>query len=77
MCYYLCMVVFRYLKGVLGNSGDINAETRGLLIMYEISEDPYPNDIDQYFPPPFTVEEELQHRKDFRCFICSYKTGLL
>ncbi|XP_025424900.1 DIS3-like exonuclease 2 isoform X2 [Sipha flava] len=54
------------LKGVLGDSGDINAETRGLLMTHNISEDPYPKDIEQYFPPPFTLENELKYRKDFR-----------
>lgn len=65
-------MVSRTLKGILGDSGDINAETRGLIISYNISEDPYPHDIDKYFPPPFKVEEELKHRKDFRCFIRSH-----
>lgn len=54
------------LKGVLGESGEINAETEGLLITHDIQEQPYPENIDQYFPPPFSVEEELKHRKDFR-----------
>ncbi|VVC37803.1 Hypothetical protein CINCED_3A015729 [Cinara cedri] len=54
------------LKGVLGESGEINAETKGLLFTYKIQEDPYPIDIDKYFPPPFSVEEELKQRKDFR-----------
>jgi exoribonuclease R len=64
-------VFFRTLKGVLGDSGDINAETRGLLMTHNISEDPYPKDIEQYFPPPFTLENELKYRKDFRCCIFS------
>lgn len=51
---------------MLGESGDINAETKGILFTHEIEENPYPIDIDQYFPPPFSVEEELKHRKDFR-----------
>ncbi|KAL5233445.1 hypothetical protein ACI65C_000855 [Semiaphis heraclei] len=54
------------LKGVLGESGQIKAETEGILITHDIQEHPYPEDIDQYFPPPFSVEEELKHRKDFR-----------
>ncbi|XP_025193320.1 DIS3-like exonuclease 2 [Melanaphis sacchari] len=54
------------LKGVLGESGEINAETEGILISHDIQERPYPEDIDQYFPPQFSVEEELKHRKDFR-----------
>lgn len=56
------------LKGVLGESGEINAETQGILITHEIPENPYPSDIEQYFPSPFDVEEELKHRKDFRYF---------
>lgn len=59
---------FRVLKGVLGVSGDINAETKGILVSHNIQEEPYPIDIDQYFPSPFSVEEELKHRKDFRYF---------
>lgn len=62
-------VISRTLKGVLGDSGDINAETRALLMTHDISEDPYPNDIEKYFPSPFIVEEELKYRKDFRCCI--------
>jgi len=54
------------LKGVLGKSGEINAETQGILFSHEILENEYPEDIDQYFPPPFCVEDELRHRKDFR-----------
>lgn len=64
--FVLFCTYFRILKGVLGVSGEINAETKGILISHDIQEDPYPNDIDQYFPPPFSVEEELKHRKDFR-----------
>jgi len=56
------------LKGVLGESGKINAETEGILIAHGIQEHPYPENIDEYFPPPFSVEEELNHRKDFRYF---------
>jgi len=59
-------MVSRVLKGVLGESGKINAETEGILIAHDIQEHPYPDDIDKYFPPPFSVEEELKHRKDFR-----------
>ncbi|KAL4084635.1 hypothetical protein QTP88_027564 [Uroleucon formosanum] len=54
------------LKGVLGESGKINAETEGILIAHDIQEHPYPEDIDKYFPPSFSVEEELKHRQDFR-----------
>lgn len=50
----------------MGECGEINAETKGILVSHDIQEDPYPKDIDQYFPPPFSVEEELKHRKDFR-----------
>lgn len=57
---------FSVLKGVLGESGEINAETQGILYTHEIEEEPYPKDIDKYFPPPFSVNEELMHRKDFR-----------
>ncbi|XP_001942877.1 DIS3-like exonuclease 2 [Acyrthosiphon pisum] len=57
---------FGVLKGVLGESGKINAETEGILIAHDIQEHPYPENIDKYFPPPFSVEEELKHRKDFR-----------
>lgn len=59
---------FRILKEALGESGEINAETQGILVSHDIQEDPYPKDVDQYFPPPFSVEEELKHRKDFRLF---------
>lgn len=62
-------MIFRILKGVLGESGEIKAETGGILITHKIQEEPYPKDIDQYFPPPFSVEEELQHRKDFRYYL--------
>jgi len=54
------------LKGVLGESGEINAETQGILLSYDIQNEPYPKDINQYFPPAFCVEDELKHRKDFR-----------
>lgn len=54
------------LKGVLGESGEINTETEGILIAHDIQERPYPEDIDQYFPPQFSVEDELKYRKDFR-----------
>lgn len=59
-------MAFRNLKGVLGESGEIKAETEGILITHKIQENPYPKDIDKYFPLPFLVEEELKHRKDFR-----------
>lgn len=62
-------MIFRVLKGVLGESGEINTETLGILYTHEIEEEPYPKDIDQYFPSPFSVEEELKHREDFRWFI--------
>lgn len=68
MHYYYFILLFRILKGVLGESGDIKAETKGLLFTHKIEEEPYPKDIDQYFPPPFSVEEELKQRKDFRYF---------
>lgn len=59
-------MIFSVLKGVLGVSGEIKAETLGILHTHEIEEEPYPNDIDKYFPSPFSVEEELKHRNDFR-----------
>lgn len=68
--YYIIILLinfgFRELKGVLGVSGEIKAETQGILFTHNILEDPYPKDIDQYFPPPFSVEEELNYRNDFR-----------
>ncbi|XP_050432140.1 DIS3-like exonuclease 2 isoform X2 [Adelges cooleyi] len=54
------------LKDVLGEVGEIKAETSGILMSYNISESPYPNDIKQYFPPMFSIEEELKQRKDLR-----------
>lgn len=70
---FIVYVLLRILKGVLGESGEINAETKGILMSHNIQEEPYPKDIDQYFPPPFSVEEELKHRKDFRFCICLHK----
>jgi len=69
-------MISRILKGVLGESGEINAETEGILIAHDIHEQPYPEDIDQYFPPQFSVEEELKHRKDFRYLTCSHECNL-
>jgi len=69
-------MVSRVLKGVLGESGKINAETEGILIAHDIQEHPYPENIDKYFPPPFSVEEELKHRKDFRYFTCDRKNEI-
>jgi len=70
-------MVFRILKGVLGESGQIKAETEGILITHDIQERPYPEDIDQYFPQPFSVEEELKHRKDFRYLTGSHKCYII
>lgn len=70
------IMVCRILKGVLGESGEINTETEGILIAHDIQERPYPEDIDQYFPPQFSVEDELKYRKDFRYFTCSHKFNL-
>lgn len=78
MVYFiLCIPLFsRILKGVLGESGEINTETEGILIAHDIQERPYPEDIDQYFPTQFSVEDELKYRKDFRYFTCSHKFNL-
>jgi len=70
-------MVSRILKGVLGESGEINTETEGILIAHDIQAQPYPENIDQYFPPPFSVEEELRYRKDFRYFTYSHKISVM
>lgn len=73
--YYVCSInyIYRILKGILGQSGEINTETRGLLLTYKIEEAPYPKNIDKYFPPPFSIDEELKLRNDFRYFDCLHK----
>lgn len=65
--------IFRTLKGILGQSGEVNTETKGLLLTYKIEEEPYPTNIDKYFPPPFSIDEELKLRNDFRYFECLHK----
>lgn len=63
----------RYAKGRLlgdsiGSQGDIEAETRAILLENEVKSDPYAKTLYQYFPkPPFKVAEEHFHnRKDLR-----------
>lgn len=73
----LLLWFFSILKGVLGESENVSAETKGLLLTHDIEENPYPNDIDQYFPPPFSVDEELKHRKDFRWFTSAHCCSIL
>lgn len=59
---------FREITEEVGVAGDIEAETKALLLKYELEVTPYPRELHRFFPAtPFHIpKQEIQKREDLR-----------